>query len=413
VNDLNDRIAGLGVYKEQHTAAMGNLIEIRDKLVAAIDAKTGGAYSKYRADYAERMSVLDPFQKGTLDRARTKAEYDRMYQQGPMEAGEALFPKGAAGDTVGTRVMSVLGKDKEFMDGVKSHVGDLLRQLRGEKGGLTEERLAAFRRDYGPALKAYGLDKTVGSLEGATVAAAERQAEMDAVRAANTTQRQRYENDIVGKLTGVDPAHAVGTIMSDAATALPKLTKAVQSVGAADKTGAGMNGLRRQFNQYLFDNPKQAGELARVAEKSGLYNKDQAAAIRQIAEDLNDISARAKASKITKFAGEDSNSAKAAADYTIRKVGFILLSGVLSGAATTPVGGVATAGAAYGASKVIERQRQKTFDAVANIIKDPAKAKELAKLTKNASKFTLDTIARQIAAQVAGKNPGAEPQDDQ
>lgn len=413
VNDLNNRIAGKGEYATNHTPDVKNLITIRDKLIESIDKASGGAYTKYRQDYGARLAQLDPFQKGqTAGKLVDDLEYGRMTSVGKGQAAEMLLPKGAKGGDTAARIQSVMGKDPEFQQAVTSYVGQKLSDLKASPGGLTPQKFAQFQRDYGPAMKAYGVD--VSTVQDAVQAAAVREAEVAAIRKTTQTQRDQYNNSALAKAAGVPDASLVldPIMQGDRGARLTNMRQAVQAIQKSPQAAAAMDGLRSKFNQYFFDHPEQSADMALMAEKSGLYTPEQAANIRKVANDIRGENAQQQAARMVRGGMPALENSSSVANYIVRKVGFIALSGGVGTLMGGPVAGAATGAAALAGQSMIARQKQMTIDAIAKIIQDPKMAKIMAEKPNKSNAFVADHIARQIAADVTRQHAGQD-QDQQ
>ena len=417
IGDINDRIEGKGKYATEKTPDVGNLLEIKKSLIAAIDKSSNGAYTKYLGDYANNMAKLDPFQRGlAADKVTADLDYGRSKKMGPGEAAETLLPKGAKGGDVATRIQSLMGQDPEFQSSLKSYVGQRLSDLKASPGGLTPQKFAQFQKDYGPALKSYGIDKSLTSVQDAVQAAGAREAELTATRKATQNQRQQYESSALAKAAGVsDSSMVLDPIMQgDRSARLSNMRQAVQAIQKSPQSAAAMNGMRTKFNQYFFDHPEHSEELAFIAQKSGLYTPEQAQNIRKVADSVRGENAQQQARRMVKGSMPEADNKLATAAYIVHKVGFILMSGgVVAVAAGHPLGGIATGAAALAGQRLIERQKQMTVDAIAKIIEDPKMAKLMAEKTNKSNASMADHIARQIAADVVRQNSSEQQEQQQ
>ena len=415
IGDINDRIEGKGKYAQENTPDVGNLLAIKKALIQSVDNASGGAYTKYLGDYASGMAKLDPFQRGqAADKVTMDMDYGRSKVMGPGQAAETLLPKGMKGGDTAARIQTLMGDNPEFQQAVKSYVGQKLSDLKASPGGLTPQKFAQFQRDYGPALKSYGLDTSVATVQDAVQAAAVREAEVNAIRKTTETQRDRYNNSALGKAAGVaDPSMVLDPIMQGSRSErLSNMRQTVQAIQKSPQSAAAMDGLRSKFNQYFFDHPTESADLALMAEKSGLYSPEQAANIRKVADQMRGETAQQQANRMVRGAADFANQATTA-NYIVNKVAFILLSGGVGTVAGSPVAGLATGAAAVAAQRMIARQKQMTVDAVAKIIEDPKMAKIMAAKPDKGNAFLADHLARQIAADVVRKNSQQDQQDNQ
>lgn len=411
IGDINDRIEGKGKYAAEGTPDVSNLLAVKKALIASIDKASGGAYTKYLNDYASGMAKLDPFQRGqTAETVTSKLDYDRMNKLGTGEAAEALLAKGAKGGTTAERIQSLMKDDPNFQSSLKSFVGQKLSDLKAEPGGLTPQKVAAFQRDYGPAMKAYGIN--IGSVQDAVQAAATREAELTAMRKTTQTQRDQYNNSALAKAAGVaDPSMVLDPIMQgDRSARLTSMRQAVQAIQKSPQSAAAMDGMRSKFNQYFFDHPEQSEDLANMAQKSGLYTSEQAQNIRKVADSIRGQNAQQQAQRMVKGGTPTLENSSSVANYIVRKVGFIALSSGIGTIAGGPVAGAATGAAALAGQSLIARQKQMTIDAVAKIIQDPKMAKVMASKPDKGNAFMADHIARQIAADVVRQNSSQQNQ---
>jgi hypothetical protein len=411
IGDINDRIEGKGKYAAEGTPDVSNLLAVKKALIASIDKSSGGAYTKYLNDYASGMAKLDPFQRGqTAETVTNMLDYGRMNKLGAGEAAEALFAKGAKGGTTAERIQSLMKDDPNFQSSLKSFVGQKLSDLKASPGGLTPQKIAAFQRDYGPAMKAYGIN--VGSVQDAVQAAAAREAELTSMRKATQTQRDQYASSALAKAAGVaDSSMVLDPIMQgDRSARLANMRQAVQAIQKSPQAAAAMDGMRSKFNQYFFDHPEQSEDLALMAQKSGLYTPEQAANIRKVADQIRGENAQTQAKRMVKGGLPDLDNKAGVASYVVHKVGFILMSGGIGTVAGGPVGGIATGAAALAGQSLIARQKQMTVDAIAKIIEDPKMAKVMAEKPNKANAELADRIARQIAADVVRQNSSNQDQ---
>lgn len=416
IGDINDRIEGKGKYAAEKTPDVANLIAIKRALVAAGDKAGNGAYSQFLGDYAKGMAKLDPFQRGqAADKVTMDMDYGRSKVMGPGQAAETLLPKGMKGGDTAARIQTLMGDNPEFQQAVKSYVGQKLSDLKASPGGLTPQKFAQFQRDYGPAMKSYGLDKSVATVQDAVQAAAVREAEVNAIRKTTETQRDRYNNSALGKAAGVaDASMVLDPIMQgDRSARLSNMRQAVQAIQKSPQSAAAMDGLRSKFNQYFFDHPEQSEDLALMAQKSGLYSPEQAANIRKVAEQIRGENAQSQAARMVRGGMPTLENSASVANYIVRKVGFIALSSGIGTIAGGPIAGAATGAAALTGQSLIARQKQMTIDAIAKIIEDPKMAKIMASKPDKGNAFLADHLARQIAADVVRKNSQQDQQDNQ
>lgn len=412
IGDINDRIEGKGKYAQENTPDVKNLLAVKKALIESIDKSSGGAYSKYLDDYAQGMSKLDPFQRGlAADKVIADLDYGRSKKMGPGEASETLLPKGAKGGDVATRIQTLMKDDPEFQQSVKSFVGQKLSDLKASPGGLTPQKFAAFQRDYGPAMKAYGIDKSLATVQDAVQAAAVREGELTAMRKATQTQRDQYASSALAKAAGVSDASMVldPIMQGDRSSRLTNMRQAVQAIQKSPQAAAALDGMRSKFNQYFFDHPGESEDLALMAQKSGLYTPEQSANIRKVADSIRGENAQQQAQRMIRGAPTLENSSSVA-NYIVRKVGFIALSSGIGTIAGGPVAGAATGGLALAGQQLIARQKQMTVDAIAKIIEDPKMAKIMASKPDKANAYIADQVARQIAAQVAAHNSNQQDQ---
>ena len=415
IGDINDRIEGKGKYAQENTPDVGNLLAIKKALIQSVDNASGGAYSKYLSDYSSGMAKLDPFQRGqAADKLTADMDYGRSKAMGPGQAAETLLPKGMKGGDTAARIQTLMGDNPEFQQAVKSYVGQKLSDLKASPGGLTPQKFAQFQRDYGPALKSYGLDKSVATVQDAVQAAAVREAEVNAIRKTTETQRDRYNNSALGKAAGVaDPSMVLDPIMQgNRSERLSNMRQTVQAIQKSPQAAAAMDGLRSKFNQYFFDHPTESEDLALMAQKSGLYSPEQAANIRKVADAIRGQTAQQQANRMIRGTADFTHQ-ETTANFVVNKVAFILLSGGIGTVAGSPVSGLATGAAAVAAQRMIARQKQMTVDAVAKIIEDPKMAKIMAAKPDKGNAFLADHIARQIAADVVRQNSSNQQQEQQ
>lgn len=411
IGDINDRIEGKGKYATEKTPDVGNLLAIKKALIQAVDKSSDGAYSKYLSDYAAGMAKLDPFQRGqAADKLTADMDYGRSKVMGPGQAAETLLPKGMKGGDTAARIQTLMGDNPEFQQAVKSYVGQKLSDLKASPGGLTPQKIAQFQREYGPAMKAYGVD--ISSVQDAVQAAAVREAEVSAIRKATETQRDKYNNSALGRAAGVaDASMVLDPIMQgDRSARLSNMRQTVQAIQRSPQAAAAMDGLRSKFNQYFFDHPEQSADMALMAEKSGLYTPEQAANIRKVADSIRGEGAQQQAARMVRGGMPALENSSSVANYIVRKVGFIALSSGVGTIAGGPVAGAATGAAALMGQSMIARQKQMTIDAVAKIIQDPKMARIMAEKPNKANAFVADTIARQIAAEITRQHPGQQDQ---
>jgi hypothetical protein len=415
IGDINDRIEGKGKYAAEKTPDVANLLAIKRALIESVDKASGGAYSQYLGDYAKGMAKLDPFQRGqAADKLTADMDYGRSKVMGPGQAAETLLPKGMKGGDTAARIQTLMGNNPEFQQAVRSYVGQKLSDLKASPGGLTPQKFAQFQRDYGPALKSYGLDKSVATVQDAVQAAAVREAEVNAIRKTTETQRDRYNNSALGKAAGVaDPSMVLDPIMQGSRSErLSNMRQTVQAIQNSPQSAAAMDGLRSKFNQYFFDHPTESADLALMAEKSGLYSPAQAANIRKVADQIRGENAQTQAARMVRGGMPTLENSSSVANYIVRKVGFIALSGGVGTLAGGPLAGAATGAAALAGQSLLARQKQMTVDAIAKIIEDPKMAKIMAAKPDKGNAFLADHLARQIAASVVSHNSSQQDQQD-
>jgi len=418
IGDINDRIEGKGKYATEKTPDVRNLLAVKKALIAAVDKSSEGAYSKYLSDYASGMAKLDPFQRGqAADKLTADMDYGRSKVMGAGQAAETLLPKGMKGGDTAQRIQSLMKDDPEFQGAVKSYVGQKLSDLKASPGGLTPQKFAQFQRDYGPAIKAYGLDKSLATVQDAVQAAGVREAEVNAIRKSTETQRDRYNSSALAKSAGVaDASMVLDPIMQgDRSARLSNMRQAVQAIQKSPQAAAALDGMRAKFNQYFFDHPEQSEDLALMAQKSGLYTPEQSANIRKVADSIRGENAQQQAQRMIRGGVPTLENSSSVANYIVRKVGFIALSSGIGTIAGGPVAGAATGAAALAGQSLIARQKQMTVDAIAKIIEDPKMAKTMAEKPNKGNAFMADHIARQIAADVVrqSSNQQQEQQDGQ
>lgn len=417
IGDINDRIEGKGKYASESTPDVANLLAVKKALIAAIDKSSNGAYSQYLGDYAQGMAKLDPFQRGlAADKVTADLDYGRSKTMGPGQAAETLLPKGAKGADVATRIQSLMKDDPNFQISLKSYVGQQLSDMKASLGGLTPKKFEQFQKDYGPALKAYGLDKSLSTVQDAVQAAGVREAEINAIRKSTENQRQQYESSAVSKIAGVaESSMVLDPIMgqSNRSDRMHSMRSLVQAVKNSPNAAAATNGLKTKFNQYFFDHPDKSEDLAEMAEKSGLYPPAQAQAIRKVADAIRGENAQKQAQRMVKGGMPELDGKSAVASYITNKVGFILLSTGIGKVAGGAAGGLATGGVALAGQNMLAKQKQMTIDAIAKIIEDPAQAKLMAERATKANGFMADHIARAIAAQVVKQTSPGQDQGQQ